>query len=145
MASPPAESNPRRVSLATCRNFPRYLKRKVTDLQLSGYNFFTRNELKPLFRNVVGNFNVRDAFRDSAAEGFAATLPVQRLLIGIEQAFAVQAGREMRVIVNSQLTTDESAAKTCRDIVKELTARLQFPGEIKVTVIRETRATDIAK
>ena len=63
----------------------------------------------------------------------------------VEQAFAVQAGREMRVIVNSQLTTDESAAKTCRDIVKELTARLQFPGEIKVTVIRETRATDIAK
>ena len=63
----------------------------------------------------------------------------------VEQAFAVQAGRELRVIVNSQLTTDESAAKTCRDIVKELTARLQFPGEIKVTVIRETRATDIAK
>lgn len=63
----------------------------------------------------------------------------------VEQAFAVQAGREMRVIVNSQLTTDESAAKTCRDIAAELTKRLQFPGEIKVTVIRESRTTDIAK
>lgn len=63
----------------------------------------------------------------------------------VEQAFAVQAGREMRVIVNSQLTTDESAAKTCHDIVAELTKRLQFPGEIKVTVVRETRTTDVAK
>ena len=63
----------------------------------------------------------------------------------VEQAYAVQAGREMRVMVNSQLTTDESAAKICRDIVKKLTERLQFPGEIKVTVIRESRTTGIAK
>ena len=61
----------------------------------------------------------------------------------VEQAFAVQAGREMRVLVNSQLTTDEGAAKICRDIACELKKRLQFPGEIKVTVIRETRATEI--
>ncbi len=63
----------------------------------------------------------------------------------VDHAFAVQAGREMRVIVDSQRTTDESAAKICHDIVKELEARLQFPGEIKVTVIRETRTTDFAK
>ena len=63
----------------------------------------------------------------------------------VEQAYAVQAGREMRVIVNSQLTTDESAAKICHDIVGELTKRLQFPGEIKITVIRESRTTDVAK
>lgn len=64
---------------------------------------------------------------------------------GVEQAFAVQAGREMRVMVDSEKTTDESAAKTCRDIVKALTERIQFPGEIKVTVVRETRTTEIAK
>lgn len=63
----------------------------------------------------------------------------------VETAYAVQAGREMRVLVSSTKTTDESAAKTCRDIVEELTKRLQFPGEIKVTVIRETRCTEIAK
>jgi len=63
----------------------------------------------------------------------------------VEQAYAVQAGREMRVLVNSSQTTDESAAKTCRDIVNALQKRLQFPGEIKVTVIRETRTTEIAK
>ncbi len=63
----------------------------------------------------------------------------------VEQAYAVQAGREMRVMVASHDTTDESAAKTCRDIVQALNERLQFPGEIKVTVIRETRCTEIAK
>lgn len=63
----------------------------------------------------------------------------------VEQAFAVQAGREMRVIVNSQTTTDEAAAKICHSIVSELTKRLQFPGEIKVTVVRESRTTGIAK
>ncbi|MGL6225887.1 MAG: ribonuclease Y [Thermoguttaceae bacterium] len=64
---------------------------------------------------------------------------------GVEQAYAVQAGREIRVLVSSNQTTDESAAKICRDIVKSLTERLQFPGEIKVTVIRETRCTEFAK
>ncbi len=64
---------------------------------------------------------------------------------GVEQAFAVQAGREMRVLVSAEQTTDEAAAKICRDIVKTLSQRLQFPGEIKVTVIRETRCTEIAK
>ena len=64
---------------------------------------------------------------------------------GVEQAYAVQAGREMRVLVSSTQTTDESAAKICRNIVNSLKERLQFPGEIKVTVIRETRTTEIAK
>ena len=64
---------------------------------------------------------------------------------GVEQAFAVQAGREMRVLVSAEKTTDETAAKLCRDIVKTLSQRFQFPGEIRVTVIRETRCTEIAK
>lgn len=64
---------------------------------------------------------------------------------GVEQVYAVRAGREMRVLVQSAKTTDESAAKTCHDIVDALSKRLQFPGEIKVTVIRETRTTAVAK
>lgn len=64
---------------------------------------------------------------------------------GVEQAFAVQAGREMRVLLNASLSTDEGAAKTCRDIAQSLTERVQFPGEIKVTVIRETRFTEVAQ
>ncbi len=64
---------------------------------------------------------------------------------GVEQAYAVQAGREMRVLLNATQTTDEIAVKTCRDIAKSLTERVQFPGEIKVTVIRETRVMEVAK
>jgi len=63
---------------------------------------------------------------------------------GVDQAFAIQAGREMRVIVSSRETTDESAAKICRDIAKAFEERLTYPGEIKVTVLRETRHTEIA-
>jgi ribonuclease Y len=64
---------------------------------------------------------------------------------GVEQAYAIQAGRELRVMVSSKDTTDESAAKICRDIAKAFEERLSFPGEIKVTVLRETRHTEMAR
>ncbi|MCL2742430.1 MAG: ribonuclease Y [Planctomycetaceae bacterium] len=64
---------------------------------------------------------------------------------GVEQSFAVQAGREMRIMVNAEKVTDEAAAKVCRDIAKALTERVQFPGEIKVTVIREVHFSETAK
>lgn len=64
---------------------------------------------------------------------------------GVEQAYAIQAGREIRVIVGSKDTTDESSAKICRDIAKAYEAQLTYPGEIKVTVMRETRHTEVAR
>jgi ribonuclease Y len=64
---------------------------------------------------------------------------------GVEQAFAIQAGREVRVIASTKQTTDESAAKICRDIAKAFEEQLTYPGEIKVTMIRETRFTETAK
>ena len=64
---------------------------------------------------------------------------------GVEQAYAIQAGREMRVMVSSKDTSDESAAKICRDIVRAFEERLTYPGEIKVTVLRETRHTEMAR
>lgn len=64
---------------------------------------------------------------------------------GVEQAYAIQAGRELRVMVSAKDTTDETAAKICRDIAKAFEERLTYPGEIKVTVLRETRHTEIAK
>ena len=56
---------------------------------------------------------------------------------GVEQAFAIQAGRELRVIASAKDTTDASAAKICRDIAKAFEQQLTYPGEIKVTVLRE--------
>ena len=64
---------------------------------------------------------------------------------GVEQAFAIQAGRELRVMVSSKETTDETAAKICRDIVKAFEQQLTYPGEIKVTVLRESRYTELAQ
>jgi len=64
---------------------------------------------------------------------------------GVSQAFAIQAGREMRVIASARKTTDESAAKICRDIARAFEQQLTYPGEIKVTVLRETRVTEIAR
>lgn len=64
---------------------------------------------------------------------------------GVEQAFAIQAGREVRVIASTRSTTDESAAKICRDIANAFEQQLTYPGEIKVTMIRESRFTETAK
>jgi len=64
---------------------------------------------------------------------------------GVEQAFAIQAGREVRVIASTGRTTDESAAKICRDIAKAFEEQLTYPGEIRVTMIRESRFTEMAR
>jgi ribonucrease Y len=64
---------------------------------------------------------------------------------GINQAFAIQAGRELRVIANASETSDQTAAKICRDIARALEQQLTYPGEIKVTVLRETRITEMAR
>ena len=63
---------------------------------------------------------------------------------GVEQAYAIQAGRELRVIVSAKDTTDESAAKICHDIARAFEQQLTYPGEIKVTVLRETRHVEMA-
>ncbi|NIL97766.1 MAG: ribonuclease Y, partial [Planctomycetales bacterium] len=64
---------------------------------------------------------------------------------GVQQAFAIQAGREVRVMVSAKETSDDSAAKICRDIAQAFEERLTYPGEIKVTVFRETRITEMAR
>jgi ribonuclease Y len=63
----------------------------------------------------------------------------------VDQAFAIQAGRELRVIANAQRTTDAEALRVCRDIARAIEQQLDYPGEIKVTVIRETRNIEMAK
>jgi ribonucrease Y len=69
------------------------------------------------------------------AEGFA----------GVERSFAVQAGREVRILVRPEEIDDLTASRLARDIVKKIEETLTYPGQIKVTVIRETRAVEYAK
>jgi ribonuclease Y len=64
---------------------------------------------------------------------------------GVEHAYAIQAGREVRVIANAAHTTDSDALKVCRDIARAIEEQLNYPGEIKVTVVRETRAVEFAR
>lgn len=63
---------------------------------------------------------------------------------GVKNAYAIQAGRELRVIVESGIITDEDATLLSRDVAKKIEESLTFPGQIKVTVIRETRSVEYA-
>ena len=64
---------------------------------------------------------------------------------GVEKSYALQAGREIRVIVENQQVTDEAAVVLSKDIARKIEKELSYPGQIKVTVIRESRAVDYAK
>ena len=64
---------------------------------------------------------------------------------GVQSSFAIQAGREIRVMVSSDQVTDETAVIMARDIAKKIEAEMTYPGQIKVNVIRETRAVEYAR
>lgn len=64
---------------------------------------------------------------------------------GVEKCFAVQAGRELRVMVRPEAVTDENAGVLARNISRKIEAELQYPGQIRVTVLRETRCIEFAK
>ena len=64
---------------------------------------------------------------------------------GVGKAFAIQAGRELRVLVENETITDDQASMLCRDIARKIEDELTYPGQIKVMVIRELRAVDYAK
>jgi ribonuclease Y len=64
---------------------------------------------------------------------------------GVEKSYAVQAGREVRIMVQHETITDDDAARMAREIARKIEHEMTYPGQIKVTVIRETRAVDYAK
>ncbi|MEE8104386.1 MAG: ribonuclease Y, partial [Planctomycetota bacterium] len=64
---------------------------------------------------------------------------------GVEQVYAIQAGREIRVIVNNSKVSDRLAVKIARDIAQEIERELTYPGEVRVTLVRETRVVEYAR
>ena len=91
----------------------------------------------------------RPGARNVSAENFAERMRdlenVATSFEGIDKAYAISAGREVRVIVSPQKIDDLSAIKLARDIATKIESTMQYPGEIKVNVIRETRAFEYAK
>jgi ribonuclease Y len=64
---------------------------------------------------------------------------------GVERCYAIQAGREIRILVRPEAVDDVGSSRLARDVVRKIEDQLQYPGQIKVTVIRETRAVDYAR
>ncbi len=64
---------------------------------------------------------------------------------GVEKSFAIQAGREVRIMVKPEVVNDQGMILIAKDIVKKIEAELEYPGQIKISLIRETRAVDFAK
>jgi len=86
-------------------------------------------------RESLENYLKRMNTLEDIADGFK----------GVEKAYAIQAGREIRILVRPEEIDDLGAMRLARDIVKKIEEGLEYPGQIKVTVLRETRAIDYAK
>jgi ribonuclease Y len=63
----------------------------------------------------------------------------------VEKSYAVQAGREVRVMVQHDIVSDDEAARMAREMARKIENEMTYPGQIKVTVIREMRSVDYAK
>ena len=64
---------------------------------------------------------------------------------GVEKSYAIQAGREIRIMVKPEKIDDAGTVELARNLVKSVEEQLEYPGQIKINVIRETRAVDFAK
>jgi ribonuclease Y len=86
-------------------------------------------------RETLDNYVKRLENLETIAEGFS----------GVDKAYAIQAGRELRIIVNNEKVTDDGAKDLCKSIAKKIETDMRYPGRIKVTIIRETRIVEYAR
>jgi len=82
---------------------------------------------------------------ESYAKRLEALEQVANSFDGVEKSFAIQAGREVRILVSPSQIDDLAASRLARDVVKKIEESLEYPGQIKVTVIRETRSVEYAR
>lgn len=135
-----------------------------------GYELAKKYHESPLIVNAIGahhgDFEMQsiEAILVQAADAISAARPgarretieayIKRLekleeiansFEGVEKSYAIQAGREIRIVVKPDVVDDTGAILIARDIVKKVESELEYPGQIKINVIRETRAIDYAK
>jgi ribonuclease Y len=104
--------------------------------------------LAPLVDAADALSGARPGARREMLESYARRLEdlerISNSFKGVERSYAVQAGREIRVIVDPGTIPDDQAALLARDVARRIEQEMTYPGQIKVTVIRETRASEIA-
>ena len=83
--------------------------------------------------------------RARAARAWKRIEEIAESFDGVESCFAIQAGREVRVMVKPEKVDDTASVALAHDIVKKIESELEYPGQIKATIIRETRVVDYAK
>jgi ribonuclease Y len=86
-------------------------------------------------RETLDNYIKRLENLENIAVGFS----------GVDKAFAIQAGRELRILVNSDSINDDQSRNLAKGVAKKIETDLRYPGRIKVTIIRETRITEYAR
>ncbi len=105
--------------------------------------------LSPLVQAADAISGARPGARREALDAYIKRLSALETLAtnfkGVERSYAIQAGREIRVLVNHDMVSDSNAEQLARDISKKIEAEMQYPGQVKVTVIREVRATSFAR
>jgi ribonuclease Y len=105
--------------------------------------------LAPLVDAADALSGARPGARREVLESYVKRLDdletIARSFKGVDKCFAVQAGREMRVIVEPTQVSDEDATMLAREVARKIETDMTYPGQIRVTVIRETRATDLAR
>ncbi|MFQ5666417.1 MAG: ribonuclease Y [Candidatus Binatia bacterium] len=105
--------------------------------------------LAPLVDAADALSGARPGARRESLEGYVKRLEdlerISNSFRGVEKSFAVQAGREIRIIVEPRAVSDGRASSLAQEVARKIESEMTYPGQIKVTVIRETRATDIAR
>jgi HD superfamily phosphodiesterase len=83
--------------------------------------------------------------REMARQRFESEMHPDARFSGVEKSYAIQAGREIRIIVKPEDLSDAHSAQLSRDIAKKIETEMSYPGQIKVTVVRESRYVEYAK
>ena len=117
----------------------------VTDL-LASFVQYSPSAIVPSLADKVQNRKLDAVGRSHrGVVAFESCELVLDAFNGVSKAYAIQAGRELRIIVESDQVSDNEAIWLSKDIAKRIEKEVQYPGEIKVTVIRETRAVGLAR
>ncbi len=120
---------------------------KAVDHEVEGPHALIGAELAKKYKDMLSG--ARPGARQEMLESYVKRLEdlekIATSFAGVTKSYAIQAGREIRIMVEGKIVGDDQSFVLCRDIAKKIEKELTYPGQIKVTVIRETRAVEYAR